>query len=608
MKTYESLQVRMERIFTLTEQMREPSIIALARFLDERISKPESFVVMLGETSSGKTTLINGLLGYELIKTGASPTTGTVIELMDDRNLKGAEEFYAVNRDATLEEISSEMFRQLSLEPDGDLQRLRVVTKGIPMQLTDLRLFDTPGYGSIYEQHDEMLKEFIPNSDILIYVVSYRVGFKENDHHFMKFIHELVNRDTDVVLVVNRAPKESGPADKRVQEIVDYAEDCLHRKLCCHIVHSVIVEEGPRLPEATALWDHIRTLLQSEHRQASLFKAFRHYQKSLLLDMKQHAEKFLAQTNATEDDKAYLKDALNELLAVEKRAMDKIESEFDKLGGKLGKHFENARNLTARRIEAEVGATNKWVSKDECIGFIQAHLLPLHLKNETKTIANYIQDKLERLDEEIQSMLNTAVVQFETTVDLRAAVYTPMLLNLSNRVAQKAAGAGLNAFFKQFGGAGGAGAGVANAAKTGLKKLGNLFGKTFSRETHNTLAQFLKRIGATSTRAVTAAAAVIVEGIFYLIDSVTWQSGLIKQVNKALDGWQNETLDLVGKDLNDLKELNLSNIREYFNDYKEACQFQEPEDVAKVYDPVKLIKQIDELLNRIQDEEEQLYD
>lgn len=35
-----------------------------------------------------------------------------------------------------------------------------------------------------------------------------------------------------------------------------------------------------------------------------------------------------------------------------------------------------------------------------------------------------------------------------------------------------------------------------------MKKIGDLFGKTFSRETHNELAKFLSKIGATSTRAI----------------------------------------------------------------------------------------------------------
>lgn len=446
MMTSTTMQKTMDQLYSLTETVGDPTMIALARFLNERIAKPESFVVMLGETSSGKTTIINGLLGSEWIKTGAAPTTGTIIEVMDDTQREQEVEFYAVNRDATLEELSYPMFQQLAARPDPELQRLRLVTRKLPRQLTNLRLFDTPGYGSIVEQHEELLKEFVPNSDILIYVVSYRVGFKENDHHFMQYISELINKDTEVVLVINRAPQGVASADKRVEEIKGYAEDCLHRKLSPFIVHSLVTEDGPRLPEAPALWDHVRRLLEADHRQANLLRAFKVYQRGLLLDLKQLAEKELIQAQVTESDITSLQEALDELFTVEQQINEMMETEFSKLDGTLGKWFEHAKKETAKRLETEIRATNKWVSKDECVGFVQAHLLPLHIKNETKMIAGHIQDTLERLDQQIQSMLNTAVTRFETQVEMKASIYTPLLINLSNRVAQKAAGAGLQAF------------------------------------------------------------------------------------------------------------------------------------------------------------------
>lgn len=168
-------------------------------------------------------------------------------------------------------------------------------------------------------------------------------------------------------------------------------------------------------------------------------RAFKVYQRGLLLDLKQLAEKELIQAQVTESDITSLQEALDELFTVEQQINEMMETEFSKLDGTLGKWFEHAKKETAKRLETEIRATNKWVSKDECVGFVQAHLLPLHIKNETKMIAYHIQDTLERLDQQIQSMLNTAVTRFETQVEMKASIYTPLLINLSNRVAQKAA-------------------------------------------------------------------------------------------------------------------------------------------------------------------------
>ena len=597
----EILLQRMNEINRIADEIPDRRFLVLSRFLFERITKPESYVVMLGETSSGKTTLINGLLGKEMLKTSASPTTGTVIEIMDDPDLI-AQEYYAINKDATVEELSPSMFEKLSLHPDKDLLRLRSVIPAFPHELSGLRLFDTPGYGSIQEEHDEVLKEFIPNSDIIVYVVSYRIGFKENDHYFMQFISQLIDSDTELILVVNRVPECVSQIDNRVREIKEHAEDCLHRELCCHIVHSIYREGEATLPRAESLWDDIKESLESEERQSVLHSVFLSYQKSLLLDMKGYLEKEIIAQRVTQEERQQLCTSLDEFLAKESVALGKIVTVFARLDGMLDKLFAGSKNELLRKTCSEVDVVNKWTDKDECVGFVQAHILQLQTRNETKKIAGLLQDELERLDDEIHSLLNTAVKDFQRSVELKSPIYKQFILNIGNRTGQRATEAGLTAFFKQYGGAGGAGAGVANAAKKGLKKLGELLGKKFSRETHNALAKFLKRFGATSTRSIAVAAVVIVEGVSYIVDANTWQKTLKKQAEKAFELWRSETVSNVRRDLHELKKHNLEKIHLFFEEYRENCEFQKTNDNGNItIERVeKWLGQIDHILNGIE--------
>ncbi|WP_149847137.1 dynamin family protein [Paenibacillus sp. 37] len=585
------LNDRMQAISTLATRLDHEPIQVLARFLSERIAHPESFVVMLGETSSGKTTLLNGLLGKEMLKTSAKPTTGTIVEVMSNPNedvQREVETYYAINKDATMEEISLTTFGSLALEPDADLHRLRVIVPTFPHDLRDMRLFDTPGYGSIVEHHEAVLKDFIPNSDVIVYVVSHRIGFKQNDYEFLKYVNELIGPDTEVLLVINRVPEGIGASDTRIEEIRGYAEDCLHRKLRLQLVRSSYREGQPVLPSEAGLWNDIHQILEQEERKEALQRAFIAYQDDILLEMKGHVVQRLVAHQMSAEEEQDVLDAMQPLLETEERALERINVVFDKLNGQLAKLFDGAANTIKGKIDIELDDTNKWASKDECIGFVQNHMFPLHVKNETKSISNWIQDELERLDEEIFAMLNTAVVEFEKKVVLKSNLFQPLLVNISNRLAHKAAGNGLNAFFKQFGGAGGAGAGVANAAKKGLKQVGKMFNKTFSRDTHNALASFLKKMGATSTKAVTAAAAVIVEGIFYMIDSLTWQPTLKRHIRKALDTWRDETITMVSKDLTQLKEHNMENVRAYFEVYRESM----PEKKHELTQDVQLLQEM----------------
>ncbi len=569
----EQLQRNMATIWSLIQVMGLEKHIALYRFLQERINYPESFVVMLGETGSGKSTLINGLLGQAILPTSASPTTGTVVEVMDSWK-QFQSPFYAVNRDATLEIIDNETFAYLAQFPDEELQRLRLLVEKFPHNLQYLRLFDTPGYGSINEKHDEILKDFLPNSDIVIYVVMYRVGFQEDDHFFMQYIGELVDEFTTVLLVINRVPDKISSFDKRIMEIKKYAEDCLHRELPTFLVPTEAQNEV-RLPAANELWELVSALLQSPDREQLLLNAMAHYQIDLLSDYALYLDSKILKATASQEEQRVLSEEIQPFLSQEDKIKDYIEKSFSQISEILARMMNNASNSVKQKCQADIYSMGKWTEKDQCLSYIQNHSMQFAARQEAKQISDYLEDELNRVDEEVYSMLNTAVVDFERRVALRTNIYHPLVLKMSKYAMTRATTQGLTNYFARFGGAGGAGAGVANAAKKGLKNLGKLFGKTFSRDTHNALAQFLKKIGATSAKSLAVAAVVIVEGAFYLYDSLTWQKDLAKKVDEAVDIWERNSLGTLLQDMKELKEHNLEKLSEYFNDYRDAFK---PED------------------------------
>lgn len=73
--------------------------------------------------------------------------------------------------------------------------------------------------------------------------------------------------------------------------------------------------------------------------------------------------------------------------------------------------------------------------------------------------------------------------------------------------------------------------------------------KHFSRETHNALASFLKKIGATSTRNLSIAVSMFIEGVFYVIEANRWQGRLVKDVKKGTKKWEEDTIAMVLNDL-----------------------------------------------------------
>jgi energy-coupling factor transporter ATP-binding protein EcfA2 len=595
----EFISMIQEDIGLIVKQVDNPEFNILYNFLDERISAPESFVVMLGETSSGKSTLVNGLLGSFELAVGASPTTGTIVEILDDNKINDIE-YYAVNKNATIEKLSKNEFDTLLKNPDDYLLRLRLYIKKFNYDLQFLRIFDTPGYGSIQKYHEEIINEFIPQSDIVIYVVSYRVGFQNYDNNFVSFIYNLIDEETKFYLVINRVPEGVDVSDKRIYEITQHASDCLHRELSPYIVKSVNNEENTYvLPKANDLWTDVSSELKSEDRLLNISITYLYLQKDILIEIENYFNNILLSISLSFEQKKELSENLKFLLNTKVVIIEKINNKFDFLNRYVISLFENASKSIKSDISKEINIANKWSDCEDCTAFITSHLLTIKTNHQIKIITDALQAELSILNDEIDHILNNALIEFENNIKISNVEFKNLFKETTNKALQKFAGYGLQKFFAQYGGAGGTGAGVANFAKKGLKNLGVMIGKKFSRETHNAVAKFVSKIGATSVKALTIFAAVIIESIIYIYNSKTWQKELIKLVNNGVDNWKNEQLQKTQKEINNLREININNINEYFKQYELSFKFENDKTKLKK-DKIELIlSKVNNLKNQI---------
>ncbi len=111
--------------------------------LQENINQPFLFVV-IGEVKAGKSSFINALLGSgEICEVGADPRTNMVAKIV-----------YTDGESYSRESKPGE---------------LREIGRPVPI-LEQIAIVDTPGTNSPTKQHEDITKEFIPNSDLVVFV------------------------------------------------------------------------------------------------------------------------------------------------------------------------------------------------------------------------------------------------------------------------------------------------------------------------------------------------------------------------------------------------------------------------------------------------------
>ncbi|HBY94329.1 MAG TPA: dynamin [Chloroflexi bacterium] len=129
-------------------------------------------LVVVGEFNSGKSALINALLGERYLAEGVTPTTAQIHIL---RHGPKSEPY-----------VTDEGIWVLTYPADF---------------LRDLSIVDTPGTNAVLRQHEEISRDFVPRSDLVIFITSADRPFTESEREFLETIR---NWGKKVIIVINK--------------------------------------------------------------------------------------------------------------------------------------------------------------------------------------------------------------------------------------------------------------------------------------------------------------------------------------------------------------------------------------------------------------------
>jgi len=153
-------------------------------------------LVVAGEFNSGKSSLLNALLGRELLREGVTPTTDRIQWI------------------AYGEEPGSR-----ALEPG-----LVVLQLPHPL-LKDVHLVDTPGTNAVIEHHQILTERFLPRADLILFTTSADRPYTASERDFLELIRGWGKK---VVLVVNKLDL-LGPGE--AEEVLAYVREQAARTL-----------------------------------------------------------------------------------------------------------------------------------------------------------------------------------------------------------------------------------------------------------------------------------------------------------------------------------------------------------------------------------------
>jgi small GTP-binding protein len=170
----------------------EDALAASLRQLDDFF-----LLVVVGEFNAGKSALINALVGQTVLDEGVTPTTA-----------------------------------RITLLTYGDTPARRTDAHGVDVVsaphelLKSVHIVDTPGTNAIIREHERLTTDFVPRSDLVLFLTSADRPFTETERQFLEILRGWGKK---IVVVVNKIDILADAADR--ERVLDFVRTAAQHEL-----------------------------------------------------------------------------------------------------------------------------------------------------------------------------------------------------------------------------------------------------------------------------------------------------------------------------------------------------------------------------------------
>jgi GTP-binding protein EngB required for normal cell division len=187
---------------------------AACRQLRDRITQGRFSLVVAGEFNRGKSTLVNALLGAELMPAAIVPLT-SVLTMVRHGERPGAVVRFQdrTQRDIDLRDLPEFVTERANPRNVKGVDSV-VLHYPSPWLASGLQLIDTPGIGSIHQHNTDIAYRVLPRADAVLFVVS---ADQPLGHAELDFLSDIRRHAGKVVCLMNKVD-QLGDDERREAE------------------------------------------------------------------------------------------------------------------------------------------------------------------------------------------------------------------------------------------------------------------------------------------------------------------------------------------------------------------------------------------------------
>lgn len=168
-----------------------PQVTSTFNAAKDMIEHPSYNIVVCGEVKKGKSSLLNAIVGKEILPVNNEIATSQVFRITNS----AVESFSLVFTDGTRKPINREELSRYGSQVDATLQTqeifrdhtLSYIEVNIPVAFlpNGVSLVDTPGLGALYKSHEWITQNYVKNASAVVFVMDPERPLVEKEKEFI---------------------------------------------------------------------------------------------------------------------------------------------------------------------------------------------------------------------------------------------------------------------------------------------------------------------------------------------------------------------------------------------------------------------------------------
>ena len=202
-----------------------PELVPHTTSITKKIQDEKFNLVVVGQFKRGKSTLVNALIGADILPTAVVPLTSIVTILRYGPEEKITVSFSSGDKEIILRDKLAKYVTE-RLNPQN-IKKVEGVDIELPSKFLvgGVQLVDTPGVGSIYSHNTEAANDFLPESDATIFLMTADQPLSIGEVEFLRNVREHV---TKIFFVLNKVDMLTGAEG---QEAAEFIRDSLSKEM-----------------------------------------------------------------------------------------------------------------------------------------------------------------------------------------------------------------------------------------------------------------------------------------------------------------------------------------------------------------------------------------